>query len=122
MPLKTSLPSSTGALRCRALFNMDPALTKSGAGKADHNDATSPESRFLGQKITDAPELDKLASPITYVHVGMPPFLIIHGGADFTDIQNKSISYITTFNFVADFSATTDFIVILSRISFYVFI
>jgi acetyl esterase/lipase len=61
---------------------MDPALLKSGAGKADHNDATSPESRFLGQKITDCPELDQLAAPITYVHVGMPPFLIIHGGAD----------------------------------------
>jgi dipeptidyl aminopeptidase/acylaminoacyl peptidase len=61
---------------------MDEDLKKSGKGRADHDDATSPESRFLGQKITDVPSLSRLAAPITYVHPGQPPFLIIHGGDD----------------------------------------
>jgi dipeptidyl aminopeptidase/acylaminoacyl peptidase len=61
---------------------MDEAFRKSGLGKSDHDDATSPESRFLGEKITDCPELCQLAAPITYVSKQMPPFLIIHGGAD----------------------------------------
>lgn len=61
---------------------MDQDFLKSGTGRCDHDDATSPESRFLGAKITDVPELARLAAPITYVHKDMPPFLIIHGDSD----------------------------------------
>jgi dipeptidyl aminopeptidase/acylaminoacyl peptidase len=61
---------------------MDKEMKKSGLGKADHDEASSPESEFLGRKITTCPELVRLASPITYVSRSMPPFLIIHGSAD----------------------------------------
>jgi dipeptidyl aminopeptidase/acylaminoacyl peptidase len=61
---------------------MDEDFKKSGLGRPDHDEAASPESRFLGEKITDCPELSRLSAPITYVRQDMPPFLIIHGGAD----------------------------------------
>jgi acetyl esterase/lipase len=62
--------------------SMDEDFRQSGLGKADHDESSSPESRFLGQRITSCPELCRLAAPITYVSREMPPFLIIHGGAD----------------------------------------
>jgi dipeptidyl aminopeptidase/acylaminoacyl peptidase len=61
---------------------MDEDFKKSKLGKSDHDDASSPESRFLGEKITDCPELCRLSAPLTYVSKSMPPFLIIHGSAD----------------------------------------
>lgn len=67
---------------CGDFLNMDAAFEKSRAGKADHNAADSPESRFLGAEITQIPELCQLACPCTYVGKDTPPFLIVHGGAD----------------------------------------
>jgi acetyl esterase/lipase len=40
------------------------------------------ESRFLGVPVDSSPEQVKLANPITYVHRGAPPFLILHGLSD----------------------------------------
>ena len=48
----------------------------------DHNEAISPESRYLGARITEIPDRVRLASPITYVGEQMPPILIQHGRAD----------------------------------------
>lgn len=67
---------------CESFLQMDPELRASGAGTPDHDDPFSPESRFLGEGILTNPDLVRMASPITYVHKGMAPFLIVHGGAD----------------------------------------
>jgi acetyl esterase/lipase len=37
------------------------------------------ESRFLGTSVGSSPAEVSLANPITYVHSGAPPFLILHG-------------------------------------------
>jgi acetyl esterase/lipase len=63
-------------------LTMDDQLRESGLGPADHSDEQSPESRYLGAKITDVPEKVRLASPLTYVSDRMPPTLIQHGTAD----------------------------------------
>ena len=39
---------------------------------------------MLGKKAAEAPELYRLASPITYVRSNSPPLLILHGTADTT--------------------------------------
>ena len=63
-------------------LTLDEQLAASGMGPANHSDATSPESRFLGAKITDIPDKARRASPLTYVHAAMPPILIQHGRID----------------------------------------
>jgi|WetSurMetagenome_2_1015567.scaffolds.fasta_scaffold07461_5 acetyl esterase/lipase len=61
---------------------MDRQLEESGLWPADHSEADSPESRYLGAKITDVPDRVALANPMTYVSDAMPPILIQHGTAD----------------------------------------
>ncbi len=39
---------------------------------------------MLGKTFAEAPELYRLASPVTYVRSNSPPFLILHGTADTT--------------------------------------
>jgi acetyl esterase/lipase len=63
-------------------LTMDEQLAASSMGPANHGEATSPESRFLGTRISDIPDRVRRASPITYVHAGMPPILIQHGRID----------------------------------------
>ena len=41
-----------------------------------------------------------------------------YSSISFTDTATKGVSYITSFNFSGDFSATGDFVVILSKIAF----
>jgi len=47
-----------------------------------HSEANSPESLLLGQLITEIPDRVKAANPETYIHQGMPPFLLQHGVRD----------------------------------------
>lgn len=63
-------------------LKMDEHLAELNLGPQDHNDEDSPESRYIGAKITDVPELVKRANPITYVTSDVPPFLIQHGDRD----------------------------------------
>lgn len=63
-------------------LKMDEQLTESGLGPADHGEADSPESRYLGARITDIPETVQRANPMTYIHADMPPILIQHGRLD----------------------------------------
>ena len=42
----------------------------------------SPESRYLGAKLSDVPLKVELANPMTYIHERMPPLLIQHGRLD----------------------------------------
>lgn len=62
---------------------MDDQLKENNLFPQDHNEELSPESRYLGGKITD---LDynyvQKANPMTYVNPKMPPMLIQHGRKD----------------------------------------
>ena len=64
-------------------LKMDEQLAESGlVGPGHHNEADSPESKYLGAKITEIPEKVRLANPMTYIHADMPPILIQHGRLD----------------------------------------
>jgi acetyl esterase/lipase len=63
-------------------LKMDEQLIAGGLGPANHNEATSPESRYVGARIAEAPDLVKQANPLTYVHKDIPPILIQHGTGD----------------------------------------
>jgi acetyl esterase/lipase len=63
-------------------LTMDEAFQKSNKGKADHNDANSPESKLLGAAITTVPEKVKNANPETYLTANGTRFLIQHGTED----------------------------------------
>jgi acetyl esterase/lipase len=53
---------------------------------AVHDAPSSPESLLLGRPVTEAPELVRAASPLTYLNRDRPPapFLIEHGDTDRT--------------------------------------
>jgi acetyl esterase/lipase len=72
-------------------LKMDEQLTANGLVPADHSEATSPETRYLGARIIEIPDKVRLANPITYVHKGMPPILIQHGTADSTVPVQQSV-------------------------------
>ena len=63
-------------------LKMDAQLDENGFGPGDHGEAVSPESRYLGAKISEVPLKAELANPMTYVHKDMPPILIQHGRLD----------------------------------------
>jgi len=63
-------------------LKMDEQLAEDGFGPGDHGEADSPESRYLGAKISDVPLKVVLANPMTYIHAHMPPLLIQHGRLD----------------------------------------
>jgi acetyl esterase/lipase len=63
-------------------LQMDEQLAESSLGPGGHSQADSPESRYLGAKITGVPDLVRRANPMTYIHEGMPPLLIQHGRMD----------------------------------------
>jgi len=74
-------------------LKMDEQLAESGLGPCDHNEEESPESRYLGAKITDIPEKVQLANPMTYIHENMPPILIQHGRMDHLVPVQQSIIF-----------------------------
>ena len=61
---------------------MDEQLKETGNGKPDHSEANSPESKVLGQKITEIPAKVKKANPETYISKDDPAFFIEHGTKD----------------------------------------
>jgi acetyl esterase/lipase len=63
-------------------LKMDEQLEENGFDTANHGEPDSPESRYLGAKISEVPLKVELANPMTYVHEGMPPILIQHGRLD----------------------------------------
>jgi acetyl esterase/lipase len=63
-------------------LKMDEQLDESGFGPSDHNEADSPESRYLGAKLSDVPLKVEIANPMTYINKHMPPILIQHGRLD----------------------------------------
>jgi len=63
-------------------LRMDEQLDEKGFGPANHGAADSPESRYLGAKLSEVPLKVELANPMTYIHERMPPLLIQHGTLD----------------------------------------
>lgn len=75
-------------------LKMDAQLAESGLqGPGAHSQADSPESRYLGAKITDVPDRVRLANPMTYIHKDMPPILIQHGRMDHLVPVQQSIIF-----------------------------
>lgn len=75
-------------------LKMDEQLAASGLGLADHSKAHSPESKYLGAKITEIPDKARLANPMTYIHADMPPILIQHGRIDDMVPVQQSICFV----------------------------
>jgi dipeptidyl aminopeptidase/acylaminoacyl peptidase len=61
---------------------------------ADHSQADSPESRYMGAKITNISSKVQLANPMTYVHEDTPPILIQHGCNDHLVPVQQSIIFV----------------------------
>jgi len=79
-------------------LKMDEQLTESGLAPQEdqaHSGPNSPESLLLGEKITDVPELVRIANPETYVRPGLPPFFIQHGERDDTVPHQQSVNMAT---------------------------
>jgi len=74
-------------------LKMDEQLNESGFGPSDHGDADSPESRYLGAKLSDVPLKVELANPMTYIHERIPPILIQHGSLDTMVPVQQSIMF-----------------------------
>jgi acetyl esterase/lipase len=76
-----------------SFLKMDEELIESGMGVPDHSQESSPESRLLGRKITEVPELVRFASPLTYLRHDVLPFLIQHGSDDPIVPVQQSINF-----------------------------
>jgi len=63
-------------------LTMDDQFKASGINGQAHSTADSFESKYLGQLITQAPDLVKQADPETYITADDPPFFIQAGSAD----------------------------------------
>ncbi len=73
-------------------LKMDEQFSETGLGPMDHEDENSPESRYLGTKISEVPLKVELANPMTYIHKNMPPILIQHGTMDnYVPVQQSLI-------------------------------
>lgn len=75
-------------------LKMDEQLFESGFGPSDHGEAESPESRYLGAKLSDVPLKVELANPMTYIYSNMPPILIQHGRLDTLVPVQQSIMFV----------------------------
>jgi len=74
-------------------LKMDEQLAENGLGPCDHSEADSPESRYLGAKITEVPIKVDLANPMTYIHEQMAPILIQHARNDHLVPVQQSIIF-----------------------------
>jgi acetyl esterase/lipase len=75
-------------------FNtMDTQFKVSNKGKTDHDDIDSPESLYIGKKITEAIDLVKKTNPATYITKNDPPFFIEHGKEDQLVPTEQSIDF-----------------------------
>jgi len=75
-------------------LKMDEQLEENGYGPGEHGKVDSPESRYLGAKISDVPLKVELANPMTYVHKDMPPLLIQHGRLDASVPVQQSMIFV----------------------------
>jgi acetyl esterase/lipase len=88
---------------------MDDELSHSGfiiPAEFSHNGENSPESLLLGNKITDSPELVRIANPATYIHPGLPHFFIQHGTQDTTVPYQQSMRFAAKLDAVSPHTVT----------------
>lgn len=78
---------------CCRFDHMDDQIRQNGFGRPTHNNENSPESIMMGNSLPDIQELCRLASPVTYVHEDIPPFLIQHGRHDPVTPVQQSIDF-----------------------------
>lgn len=78
---------------CGNFLEMDKAFKVSKCGVADHDDSNSPESLFLGHKITQVSELCRLSAPISYASANSAPILIVHGSIDEIVPVEQSVNF-----------------------------
>lgn len=77
-------------------LTMDEQLAASGMAPMqgfEHSAVNSPESLYLGAKITEIPDVVKAANPETYIRGNEPPFLIQHGVNDPVVPVKQSIEF-----------------------------
>ena len=80
---------------CGGFLEMDAAY-KEGDGRIPeqrHSAKGSAESEFMGDELTEIPELVRMADPCTYVNKDMPPFLIVHGTMDAVVPVEQSVKF-----------------------------
>lgn len=75
-------------------LKMDEQLAEDGYEYGEHDNLESPESRYLGAKLSDVPLKVELANPMTYIHEHMPPILIQHGNLDTMVPVQQSIIFV----------------------------
>lgn len=75
-------------------LKMDEQLAESSLGPCNHSEADSPESRYMGTKITEISSRVQKANPMTYIHRDMPPILIQHGRIDHLVPVQQSIIFV----------------------------
>jgi hypothetical protein len=62
-------------------------------GDLDHFAPDSPESQLLGGPVLQHPERTAAASPLTYIPLSFPAYLLLHGDQDRTVLPNQSILF-----------------------------
>lgn len=75
-------------------LTMDSDFAELGVSGNTTNQESSPESKYIGQLITDAPELVAASNPETYITANDPKMFIQHGTADtnIPYIQGKKLA------------------------------
>lgn len=87
---KRSYPEQSDAVQavvdwcgpCGNFILMDSDFEPGVISEEGHTSADSSEGLFMGGCLTERSELCRAAAPVTHVHAGIPPFLIIHGAPD----------------------------------------
>jgi acetyl esterase/lipase len=91
-------------------LQMDSQLKTAGCGAADltHNNADSPESLYLGRKITGIAGQVAQSNPMTYASPTTPPLLLQHGEKDCTVPAGQSRILAVAVNAIAPARATLE--------------
>jgi acetyl esterase/lipase len=70
-----------------------PVTDLTTVGRPDDDDPQTREALFLGAPPSLVPELARAASPLTHVHAGAPPVLLLHGDSDTLVPPDQSIRF-----------------------------
>lgn len=74
---------------------MDAQARENGVSFADHDEPFSPESKYLGVAVPDAPEaLAAAANPLSYAGEAMSPMLVQHGTVDRLVPKEQSLEFV----------------------------
>jgi acetyl esterase/lipase len=88
--LKSTVLTNTGVDGVVAWF---PVTDLAGLRGPGDDDPASREALFLGAPPARVPDLARAASPITHVHAGAPPVLVMHGDSDALVPADQSIRF-----------------------------